>query len=59
MILNITKANWIKNFEVQLIFSDGLEKIVDLKEYIKSKKHPFFSKLKSVDEFKIFKFIKH
>ena len=59
MILNITKADYINDFKVKILFNDGLEKIVDLKNYINSKKHPFFQPLKEVEEFKNFKFIKH
>lgn len=54
MILNITKAQHIEEFKVKVWFNDGLEKIVDLKNYINSKKHPFFQPLKQVDEFKKF-----
>jgi len=54
MILNITKAQYLEEFRVKIWFNDGLEKIVDLKNYIYSKKHPFFQPLKEVDEFKKF-----
>ncbi len=54
MILNITKAEYINEFKVKILFNDGLEKIVDLKNYINSKKHPFFQPLKQVEEFKKF-----
>jgi hypothetical protein len=54
MILNITKAQHLEEFKVKVWFNDGLEKIVDLKSYINSKKHPFFQPLKQVDEFKKF-----
>lgn len=54
MILNITKAQYLEEFKVKIWFNDGLEKIVDLKNYIYSKKHPFFQPLKEVDEFKKF-----
>ncbi|HFU76860.1 MAG TPA: DUF2442 domain-containing protein [Arcobacter sp.] len=54
MILNITKAQYIEEFKVKVWFNDGLEKIVDLKNYINSKKHPFFQPLKEVEEFKKF-----
>ena len=42
MILHITEANCISDFKIKVLFNDGLEKIVDLKNYINSKKHPFF-----------------
>jgi len=54
MILNVTKAQYLEGFKVKVWFNDGLEKIVDLKNYINSKKHPFFQALKQVDEFKKF-----
>lgn len=54
MILNIVKANHISDFKVKILFNDGLEKIVDLKNYINSKKHPFSKPLREVNEFKKF-----
>jgi len=54
MILNIIKAQHLEEFKVKVWFNDGLEKIVDLKNYINSKKHPFFQPLKQVNEFKKF-----
>ena len=54
MILNIIKADYIDEFKVKILFNDGLEKIVDLKNYINSKKHPFFQPLREVENFKNF-----
>jgi hypothetical protein len=54
MILNVTKAQYLEEFKVKVWFNDGLEKTVDLKNYINSKKHPFFQPLKEVEEFKKF-----
>lgn len=54
MILNVIKANYVKDFQVKILFNDGLEKIVNLKDYINSKKHPFFQPLINTDEFKKF-----
>ncbi len=54
MILHVTKADYIDEFKIKISFNDGLEKIVDLRSYISSKKHPFFQSLKQVDEFKKF-----
>jgi len=39
MILHVTKADYITEFKIKVLFNDGLEKIVDLKNYISSKKH--------------------
>ncbi len=57
MMLNIVKADYINDFKVKVLFNDGLEKTVDLKDYIHSKKHPFFQPLKKIEEFK--KFLVH
>jgi len=54
MILHVTKADYITEFKIKVLFNDGLEKIIDLKNYISSKKHPFFQPLKQVNEFKKF-----
>ncbi len=54
MILNVVKADYINDFRVKILFNDGLEKIVDLEEYIYSKKHPFFQPLKNIEEFQKF-----
>ena len=54
MILHVTKADYINEFRIIISFSDGLEKVVDLKNYISSKKHPFFQPLKQIEEFKKF-----
>ena len=43
MILNITKAKYIQEFTVKIWFNDGLEKIVDLRNYIHTKNILFFS----------------
>ncbi len=55
MLLNVIDAQYLGQFQINLLFNDGLRKVVDLKDYISSKKHPFFQPLKSVDEFKKFK----
>jgi len=55
MILNIIEANYLEGFRVRLLFNDGVEKSVDLKHYIHSKKHPFFQPLKQIETFSNFK----
>jgi hypothetical protein len=54
MILNIIKADYIKDFKIKILFNDGVEKIVDLKNYIFSKKHPYFQPLKQIEKFQQF-----
>ncbi len=58
MILHIIEAKHIRDYQLWVKFNDGVEKIVDFKNYLKSKKHPFFQSLKTVDEFKNFKICK-
>jgi len=54
MILHVTDAKYISDYKVKVFFNDGLEKIIDLKNYINSKKHPFFQPLRDVNNFKKF-----
>ena len=54
MILHVTKAEYLDGFKIKIAFNDGVEKIVDLYSYIKSKRHPFFQPLKNIDNFKKF-----
>ncbi len=63
MIINVTKAKYIDNFVIKLtlaILDNGInrqiEKVIDLKEYIKSKKEKgIFAPLKDINYFKNFK----
>jgi len=58
MILNITKAQYLEEFKVRVWFNDGIEKIVDLKNYINSKNIHFFNHSKKLKSLKNFKFTK-
>jgi hypothetical protein len=58
MILNVIKAEYLSEFKIKVLFNDGIEKTIDLKNYINAKKHPFFKPLKQINEFKKFKVYK-
>lgn len=47
----ITKAEYIKEYIVALSFNDGVQKVVDLKDYLKGE---VFEPLQDVNKFKKF-----
>lgn len=47
----ITKAEYIKEYIIALSFSDGVQKVVDLKNHLKGE---MFEPLKDVNQFKNF-----
>lgn len=51
MILKVIQAQYIKEFEIELVFSDGSKGVADLKNAFRG---PVFEKLKNVDYFKRF-----
>ena len=54
MILHVIDAKYIDGYKIKVFFNDGLEKIIDLKNYINSKKHTFFQPLKDIENFRNF-----
>ena len=48
----VTEATYISDYKIELIFNDGLKKIVNLKDSIKGK---LFEPLKNISYFKKFK----
>ena len=54
MLLKVTEATYIKDFQLQLKFNDGLEAVVDLKEKVYSDHRKLFHALQDVDYFKQF-----
>ena len=47
----VTEANYIKNYQLELTFNDGVSGIVDLGNYLNGK---VFEPLKNIDYFKKF-----
>jgi hypothetical protein len=52
MFLEVKKANYLRDYEIDLIFNDGANKSVDLKDYLSGE---VFEKLKELNYFKNFK----
>ena len=55
ILLNVTKAKYIKNYEVQLTFNNGEIKSVDLKDMVFKDHRKIFEPLRDLDYFKKFK----
>ncbi len=51
MLLKIIDAQYVKGYEIELTFSDGVKKTIDLKESLKG---PVFEPLKKITAFKKF-----
>jgi Protein of unknown function (DUF2442) len=49
----IKKAEYLKDYKIKLLFSDGIEKIVDFTSFLKAAKHVFIP-LKEIEYFKNF-----
>lgn len=54
MLLNVVSAKYLADYSVLISFSNGVEKIVDLKETIFHDHRAIFQSLKEVDYFKQF-----
>jgi hypothetical protein len=51
MLIKVTAANYISGFQIELIFNDGLKRVIDFKEYLDG---PIFEPLKDSAYFKTF-----
>lgn len=54
MIINIIKAEYIKDYTVELSFNDGTTKVVDLKQSIFNDHRKIFEPLRNIEYFKTF-----
>jgi len=50
----IQKANYIKDYQIEVFFSDGTQKNIDLYNFLKQHKHPVSKKLLDKKEFQSF-----
>ncbi len=55
MILNVTKAEYLKDYQIIATFNNGETKIVDLKETIFSDNRRIFEPLRDINNFMKFK----
>ena len=54
MLLNITNANYIKDFQIRLHFNNGVEKIIDFEPVLEKETFSIFQPLKNNEYFKNF-----
>lgn len=54
MILKIVKAEYIKDYKIKLRFSDGKEKTINFKPFLKQSKNPMTTKYPDKNEFNKF-----
>ena len=54
-IIEISNAEYEGNFLIKIIFSDGLVRIVDFNNFLKSAKNPMTTQFRKEEKFKNFK----
>jgi len=54
MNIKIIKANYLNDYKLKLVFSDGKSNIVDFEPFLLSAKNPMVNKYKNIREFKKF-----
>jgi hypothetical protein len=50
-MLCVTKAKYLKNYQVEVTFSDSLSGVIDLKKVIEKDRRPIFQELKDLKKF--------
>ncbi len=56
-LIQITRADYIGDYRIHLVFNDGREKIVDFKPFLLNPPNPLFKKYLDETEFKKFRLI--
>ena len=54
MVVDVQSAEYIKDYEVRLRFSDGQKRIVDFGPFLHNSLNPMIRKYLNLDEFKCF-----
>jgi hypothetical protein len=54
MVISIQKATYKGNYKIEILFSDGVKKVVDFENFIKSSKNPMTNKYLDKEKFKSF-----
>jgi hypothetical protein len=52
MVISITNAEYIPDFKIKFLFSDGIERIIDFTEFLEKAKNPMTKKYLSKELFK-------
>jgi hypothetical protein len=55
MTLKIIKAEYIEDYKIRLVFSDGKENTVDFQSFLRQAQNPMTRKFLDINEFKKFK----
>ena len=55
MALSIVKAEYIKDYKIKLVFSDGKENTINFEPFLNSSGNPMTRKFLDLNEFKKFK----
>lgn len=54
MVISIIKADYLKDYTIKLKFSDGIERMIDFKDFLNNSKNPMTRKYLDIDLFKNF-----
>lgn len=54
-IIAVKEARYIKEYRLEIVFTNGKKRIVDFKEFFNTHNHPQYNKYKKTDNFKQFK----
>jgi len=54
-IIGINKAQYLNNYEIELLFNDGKKRVIDLNNFLKKAKNPMTRKYLNKNSFKKFK----
>ena len=44
MVISIDKAEYVRNYEIKFLFSDGVERLIDFGSFLKNAKNPMTKK---------------
>ncbi len=54
MTISITKAAYLKDYKIKIIFSDGIEQIIDFEKFLSTARNPMTKKYLNLRLFKKF-----
>ncbi len=55
MEISIVKAQYLNDYKIKLLFSDGVEQVIDFKNFLSNAKNPMTKKYLNFSRFKNFK----
>jgi hypothetical protein len=54
MVISIKKATYIGDYKIHFLFSDGIEKTIDFKDFLMNSNNPMTTKYRDNEKFKSF-----